>query len=106
MSRKNAGGKCCPAGKVKPRHSDPVVAQVAAMLAVAKAQKGGRWKLSDATAANRRVIIGAGNLGAKLPGSLAPWEQSIGGKPRTKAQKRAAKRAKLEAKGRAENANR
>lgn len=96
MSRKHAGGKCCPAPKAKPASDNPILAAFYAKLKLAKEQAGSRWKLSDAATLNRRLLVGSGDVGANVSASLAPWERSIGGKPRTKAQKRAAKAARKE----------
>lgn len=105
MSKKRVGGKPCPAGKVF--HPDcvnnPLLAQVRGIQAIMRGQRSDGWKLSDATVGNRRVLIGSGDVAARLPSSLPAWERSIGGKPLTKAQKRARKLVKKAAKSLAAN---
>lgn len=66
MSRKHVGGKCCPAGKVKPASDNPVLAAFYADRKLSKERNSVAWKLSNAAVSNRRMLIGSGNLAAKV----------------------------------------
>jgi hypothetical protein len=94
MSRKHVGGKCCPAGRAKPRSDNPLLARFYSIVHIGVEQNDSRWKLNSAATLNRRLLVGSGDVAASLPLTLAAWERSIGGKPRTKAQKRAARAAR------------
>lgn len=103
MSRKHAGGRCCAAPKAKPKafkgfKGNPLLEQLAARLGLFQEMKGHRWGLSDEATINHRLLIGSGDLGATHPATMPAWMKSIGGKPRTKAQKRAFKRHEREQK--------
>lgn len=103
MSRKHAGGRCCAAPKAKPKafkgfKDNPLLEQLAARLDLFKQMKGHRWQLSDAATLNHKLLIGDGFLGATHPPTMPAWMKSIGGKPRTKAQKRAIKKHEREQK--------
>lgn len=96
MSHKHVGGKCCPVGRAKPRSDNPLLARFYSIVHIGVEQNDSRWKLNGAAVLNRRLLVGSGDIAANVSTGLAPWERSIGGKPRTKAQKRAAKAAKKE----------
>jgi hypothetical protein len=82
-------------GKVAPVSDNPLLQAFYSARKLTRDRKGDRWRLVEATVSTRRLVIGDGDLAATLPKGLSPWERSIGGKPRSKAQKRAAKAAKV-----------
>ena len=95
MSRKHAGGKCCPAGKVIPTHPDnDILSMFYARRKLAKDMGEHRWQLSDAATVDHHLLIGSGDLSLRQPKGMPEWQKKLGGKPRTKSQKRALKALK------------
>jgi hypothetical protein len=102
MGRK--GDRACAAGKAAPLHPNPIIAAMMAKVKLMRQQRSSRWGLAETSASRdsdgKRIpmLLGAGDLKAKHPANMPAWMKSIGGKPRTKAQKRAAKKHKAEQK--------
>jgi hypothetical protein len=84
--------------KVYPEYPDsPLMSEVFSRIKLTAEMKSPRWKLAEATATQRRLLIGSGNLTLQHPKKKLGWAAEAmmpKGKPRTKAQKRAAKAAK------------
>lgn len=85
-------------GKTKPLHPDPIVAHWLAAKKLTKQRHSDRWRMAEATATDKKMMVGNGQLHAispkHLPGWLADANADLKGKPRTKAQKRAYRKHK------------
>ena len=73
-------------GKIKNRHSNPLIAQYLARVALAKAMQEPAWKMSEAATTDKHMLIGNGDLAAPIiPPEITPV---LSGKPLSKKQKR------------------
>lgn len=88
--------------KVYPEYPDsPLMSEVFSRIKLTAEMKSPRWKLAEATATQRRLLIGSGNLTLQHPKKRLGWAAEAivrQGKPLTRKAKRALKAAKQRSK--------